>query len=205
MQYTLRNCFLNVSTRSRTYPRLLQRLESGFESAFWKLRLVAILPVLMTALSSVATFILGTKETLHALEYMIKSSNDSPDKVLAHILGGFVGGVDLYLIGLALLIFSYGTYELLISAIDPAREDSSEELVGKKGPSSFTGVLDVANLDDLKEKLVKVLVVALLVFAFKSMLSLPITDGPSLVYYCVALLLLSLSAYLVGRLKHSKS
>jgi uncharacterized membrane protein YqhA len=159
----------------------------------------------MTALSSVATFILGTKETLHALEYMIKSSDDSRDKVLAHILSGFVGGVDLYLIGFALLIFSYGTYELLISAIDPAREGSSEELVGKKASSSFTGVLEVANLDDLKEKLVKVLVVALLVFAFKSMLSLPITDGPSLVYYCVALLLLSLSAYLVGRLKHSKS
>jgi uncharacterized membrane protein YqhA len=197
--------FLIVSTRPRSYSRLLQRLESGFESAFWKLRLVAILPVLMTALSSVATFILGTKETLYALEYMLKSNNEDPEKVLAHILGGFVGGVDLYLIGLALLIFSYGTYELLISAIDPAREGDSGELVGKKSSSSFTGVLEVANLDDLKEKLVKVLVVALLVFAFKSMLSLPITDGQSLVYYCVALLLLSLSAYLVGRLKHSKS
>ena len=63
-------------------------------------------------------------------------------------------------------------------------------------------MLDVNNLDDLKEKLVKVLVVALLVFAFKAMLGLSITDGVSLVYFCVALLLLSLSAFLVGRLGH---
>jgi hypothetical protein len=180
----------------RLTTRFLGKLEAGFEKAFWQLRLVAILPVLMTALSSVATFVLGTRETLHALNYMIHTSDDDPEQIIAHILGGFVGGVDLYLIGIALLIFSYGTYELLISAIDPAREGQV---------SGFKGVLEVANLDDLKEKLVKVLVVALLVFAFKSMLSLPIKDGLSLVYYCLALLLLSLSAYLVGRLSHRKS
>jgi hypothetical protein len=47
-----------------------------------------------------------------------------------------------------------------------------------------------------------VLVVALLVFAFKAMIGLPITDGLSLIYYCLALLLLSLSAFLVGRISH---
>ena len=108
-----------------------------------------------------------------------------------------MGGVDLYLVGIALLIFSYGTYELLISAIDPARD-------GENGDSKFTGVLDVANLDDLKEKLVKVLVVALLVFGFKSMIAMPITDGLSLLYYSVALLLLSLCAFLMGRLGHGR-
>ena len=107
-----------------------------------------------------------------------------------------MGGVDLYLVGIALLIFSYGTYELLISAIDPAREGEHVK---------FKGVLDVANLDDLKEKLVKVLVVALLVFAFKSMIALPITDGLELVYYSLALLLLSLCAFLMGKLGHGKS
>ena len=179
----------------RASRRLMARIESRFETVLWKFRLIAILPVLMTAISSFATFVLVTKETLDSLGYMFKAGSLGKDFVPI-VLGGFVGGVDLYLVGIALLIFSYGTYELLISSIDPARQADAV---------NFKGLLDVQSLDDLKEKLVKVLVVALLVFAFKSMLSLPITDGPSLVYYCVALLLLSLSAYLVGRLKHSKS
>ena len=182
-----------MAVTPRASKRFLSRIEFYFESLLWKLRLVAILPVLMTALSSIATFVLGTKETLHALELMLHGG--PPDnRFIAAVLGGFVGGIDLYLIGIALLIFSYGTYELLVSAIDPARDARSS--------GGFKGVLDVNNLDDLKEKLVKVLVVALLVFAFKAMLGLSITDGVSLLYFCVALLLLSLSAFLVGRLGH---
>ena len=179
----------------RASTRFLHLLESRFEGALWRLRLIAILPVVMTAISSFATFILGTKETLNALNLMVHG-NGSDKQYVAKVLGGFVGGVDLYLVGIALLIFSYGTYELLISAIDPAREGEHVR---------FTGVLDVDNLDDLKEKLVKVLVVALLVFAFKSMIALPITDGLSLLYYSLALLLLSLCAFLMGRLGHGKS
>ena len=178
----------------RASTRFLHLLESRFEGALWRLRLIAILPVVMTAISSFATFILGTKETLYALNLMVHGGSDK--YYVAKVLGGFVGGVDLYLVGIALLIFSYGTYELLISAIDPAREGEHVK---------FKGVLDVANLDDLKEKLVKVLVVALLVFAFKSMIALPITDGLELVYYSLALLLLSLCAFLMGKLGHGKS
>ena len=178
----------------RASTRFLHLLESRFERALWRLRLIAILPVVMTAISSFATFILGTKETLYALNLMVHGGSDK--YYVAKVLGGFVGGVDLYLVGIALLIFSYGTYELLISAIDPAREGEHVK---------FKGVLDVANLDDLKEKLVKVLVVALLVFAFKSMIALPITDGLSLVYYSLALLLLSLCAFLMGKLGHGRS
>ena len=48
-----------------------------------------------------------------------------------------------------------------------------------------------------KEKLVKVLVVALIVSAFKAMLGFTINDGPSLAYFCLGVLLLSLSGYLV--------
>ena len=178
----------------RTSTRFLHHLESRFERALWRLRLIAILPVVMTAISSFATFVLGTKETIYALNLMVHGGSDK--QYVAKVLGGFVGGVDLYLVGIALLIFSYGTYELLISAIDPAREGEH---------ARFTGVLDVANLDDLKEKLVKVLVVALLVFAFKSMIALPIADGLSLLYYSLALLLLSLCAFLMGKLGHERS
>ena len=59
--------------------------------------------------------------------------------------------------------------------------------------------IDHESIDDqLKEKLVKVLVVALIVSAFKAMLALPIVDGPSLAYFCLSvLLLLAISGVLV--------
>jgi len=98
-----------------------------------------------------------------------------------------VTGIDLYLIGIALMIFGYGLYELLISPIDTARDP-------EKGGDSL---LDIRDLDQLKEKLVKVLVVALIVSAFKAMLTLPISDGPSLAYFCLSVLLLAISGVLV--------
>ena len=174
---------------------VLDRIESSFETALWKFRLIALLPVVMTAITSLTTFVLGTKETIHSLKLVLHDFGTEIFPV-AEVLGEFVGGVDLYLVGIALLIFSYGTYELLISDVSPGRKGNG---------TSFKGVLDVKSLDDLKEKLVKVLVVALLVVAFKSMIALPIPDRLSLLYYSITLLLLTFCAFLLSKLGHGKS
>ena len=174
---------------------VLDRIESSFETALWKFRLIALLPVVMTAITSLTTFVLGTKETIHSLKLVLHDFGTEVFPV-AEVLGEFVGGVDLYLVGIALLIFSYGTYELLISDVSPGRKGNS---------TSFKGVLNVKSLDDLKEKLVKVLVVALLVVAFKSMIALPIPDRLSLLYYSITLLLLTFCAFLLSKLGHGKS
>ncbi len=163
----------------------MKRGEQRFERMLWRLRLIAILPVIMSLASTVVTFVLGTAEIGKAMLGLGHAAEE--DKAyMAKLLGGVVTGIDLYLIGIALLIFGYGVYELLISPIDAARESTGG-----------SGLLDIRNLDQLKEKLVKVLVVALIVSAFKAMLTLPITDGPSLAYFCLSLLLLALSGYLV--------
>ena len=54
-----------------------------------------------------------------------------------------VSGIDLYLIGVAFLIFGYGLYELLISEIDIYRAGSDTDNSG--------GLLDIRSLDQLKE------------------------------------------------------
>lgn len=162
-----------------------KRLEHRLEHAMWRVRLIALLPVVMSLLSSLATFVLGTIEVWRAL--MKLSSYGMKGKAFIGVLSDVVTGVDLYLIGIALLIFGYGIYELLISPIEAAREDDK----------SGSGLLDIRNLDQLKEKLVKVLVVALIVTAFKAMLTIPITDGTSLAFFCLSVLLLALSGYVV--------
>ncbi len=175
-------------------PRL-KRFEHRFEQVLWRLRLIAILPVIMSLASTGVTFVLGTMEIGKAILGL--GGVDNPDKAyMAKLLGGIVTGIDLYLIGIALLIFGYGVYELLISPIDAARGNNK----------SGEGLLDIRDLDHLKEKLVKVLVVALIVSAFKAMLSLPISDGPSLAFFCLSVLLLAISGFLVtgdlGKSKH---
>jgi len=163
-----------------------KRFEHRFERLLWRLRLIAVLPVVMSLVSTVVSFVLGTLEIGKAL-LSLGHGGYLKKTFVAELLGAIVSGIDLYLIGIALLIFGYGVYELLISPIEAARENDQ----------GGGGLLDIRDLDQLKEKLVKVLVVALIVSAFKAMLTLPLKDGPSLAFFCLSVLLLSLSGYLV--------
>ncbi|MCT0228019.1 YqhA family protein, partial [Synechococcus sp. CS-1331] len=123
----------------------------------------------------------------------------APDtaKVANTALASVVSGIDFYLIGVAFLIFGYGLYELLISEIDVYRAGSDTDNSG--------GLLDIRSLDHLKEKLVKVLVVALIVSAFKSMITIPLTDVKSMIYFCLCVLILALSGFLMTYKPASKS
>lgn len=172
---------------------LQSRLEHHFERWLWRFRLIAIVPVVMSLLSSAAAFLSGSKEILHALQLLWGSPPDDSRQV-AKLLGMLVGGVDLYLIGIALLIFGYGVYELLISDIEAARPAPGEENRSSDG----SGLLDIRSLDALKEKLVKVIVVALIVAAFKAMLIFPIDNTTNLLVFSGSVLLLALSAWLVA-------
>ena len=173
----------------RSWRRWRHRFEQSLEAALWRVRLIAFLPVVMSLLSTTVLFLIGTLEigrALANLPTLLRYSLARHKELLADTLGGMVTGIDFYLIGIALLIFGYGIYELLISPIEPARHSMGG-----------SGLLDIRNLDQLKEKLVKVLVVALIVSAFKAMLSLPIKDGPSLGWFSFGVFMLALSGVLV--------
>lgn len=103
----------------------IKRLEHRLEHAMWRVRLIALLPVVMSLLSSMATFILGTLEVTRALIKL--GSYGMKGKGFIAVLSDVVTGIDLYLIGIALLIFGYGIYELLISPIEAAREEDTGE------------------------------------------------------------------------------
>lgn len=171
----------------------VSRFERQFERWLWRFRLVAIVPVVMSLLSTAAAFLCGSKEILEALALLFDNAPDD-SKSVAKLLGKLVGGVDLYLIGIALLIFGYGVYELLISDIEAARPAGNEGSNGSGG----SGLLDIRSLDALKEKLVKVIVVALIVAAFKAMLVFPIDTTSNLLVFSGSVLLLALSAWLVA-------
>ena len=116
-----------------------KRIEHRFERILWRLRLIAILPVVMSLVSTAVAFVLGTLEIGKAL-FSLGDVGHTKSTFVAELLGAIVSGIDLYLIGIALLIFGYGVYELLISPIDAARENDQ----------GGGGLLDIRDLDQLK-------------------------------------------------------
>ena len=164
------------------------RFESRFEHLLWRFRLVTILPVAMSLLGSVSCFILGTQEEIHALHKLFNGYLNSEKSIL--LLGKVVGGIDYYVIGIALLIFGYGVYELIISDIDPRLQDLSQER---------RNILSITSLEGLKQKLTNVIIVALIVTAFKLMISFQVQSISELLQFCGCVLMLAFSAWLVGK------
>ncbi|HJN35093.1 MAG: YqhA family protein [Prochlorococcus sp.] len=162
--------------------------ERSFELMIWRFRLVSVLPVIMSLLGSVACFVLGTIEELHAFSQLLHGKD--VEEHASELLGNMIGGIDYYVIGIALLIFGYGIYELVISDID-ARQDMVKE--------RRSNLLSIDSLETLKQKLTNVIVVALIVSAFKTMIEIPIGSITELLQFCGCVTLLALSAWLIVR------
>ena len=97
----------------------------------------------------------------------------------------------MYLIGVVLLIFSFGIYELFISKIDIAR--NNPELT----------ILEIENLDELKNKIIKVIIMVLIVSFFKRIIYITkLFDTPiEMLYFALAILALSIGVFLIKK-KH---
>lgn len=163
-------------------------LENYFERALWSMRFVVILGVVFGALSALVLFLAGSLEIFDVLkEYVISS-----DLHMTHedILIGIIGAIDFYLIGLVLLILSFGIYELFISKLDIARKQGE-----------FGNILEVKNLDDLKNKIIKVIIMVLIVSFFQRILSMTFTTSVDMLAMAVSISVICIGVYFLG--KHS--
>ena len=164
-----------------------EKLEHIVETSLWTVRFLAIIPVVFGIISVLFLFILGSLEIVMVLgEYKnIFIGDKLSEDTVTKIMSGVIGGIDLYLIGIVLMIFSFGIYELFISKIDVARE--TDELQ----------ILEVRSLDQLKDKILKLIVVVLVVSFFKRVMAMNVTSVTELLYLSIAILLISASGYLL--------
>ena len=125
-------------------------IERRFERLVWKFRLIRIVPVVLSLLGSVGCFVIGSVEVFNAF-LVIMRLPFTTKSVAAKTIAQMVGGVDYFVIGIALLIFGYGIYELVISDFDPRLEGSEEQ---------HTNILSVNSLQNLKNNLSNVIVEA---------------------------------------------
>ena len=170
--------------------RKFRKLELFFEALIWNFRFFILVPVVFSLLSALRLIVIGTIDIWAGLTLVIDP--DDPEGITTiKTVTYIIGGVDYYLIGIVLLIFAFGIYELFISEIEIRHQDDSS-------------ILQSASLEELKGKLVNVIVVALIVSLFKQMLTIEIGKLSDVIYISLAILLISISQYLL-HLSHTKS
>ena len=164
-------------------------IERRFERLIWKFRLISIVPVVLSLLGSVGCFVIGAVEVFNAF-LVIMRLPFTTKSVAAKTIAQMVGGVDYFVIGIALLIFGYGIYELVISDLDPRLEGGEEQ---------HTNILSVNSLQSLKNNLSNVIVVGLIVAAFKKTIGFEVNNATDLLALCGSVAMLALSAWLIVR------
>ncbi len=157
---------------------MLHKLEEMFEWVIWRSRMVVLLAVVFGLMGSIILFIVAsmdiydvTKETISNILHHVH-----PEGFHEKIVAGIIGAVDLYLIAVVLLIFAFGLYELFISEIDEASNQSNKNKV-----------LTIYSLDQLKDKIAKVIVMVLVVSFFQKVLHTSFTTPLEMLYFAVSI------------------
>ena len=164
-------------------------IEKIFEGILWNGRLFILLAVVFSMVGAIILFIVASVDIYEVSVKTINMylSHIHPEDSHAMIVGGIIGAVDLYLMAVVMLIFSFGLYELFISDIDQAKDSSASK------------VLEIHSLDQLKDKLAKVIVMVLVVSFFQRVLHTDYSGAQDMLYFAISILALALGLYFLHK------
>ena len=164
-------------------------IEKYFERALWGTRYVVVMAAVFSTLSAITLFFIGSYEIIEAITSYCLSSVHESSNGHGHkkILASFIGGIDLYLIGVVLLIFGFGIYELFVSKIDIARMDAD------------VTILEVENIDELKNKIIKVIIMVLIVSFFERVLNMQYGTPLEMMYFAFSIFALAFGVYIINK------
>jgi uncharacterized membrane protein YqhA len=144
---------------------------------------MVLLSVIFSLISAAAVFVVGSIDIALLLKKAILGELSST----AYLVAGIIGSIDLYLIGVVLLIFGFGIYELFISQIDIGRSDSEVR------------ILEIKNLDDLKNRIIKVVIMVLVVTFFKQVLATDYDTPLDMLYFAASIFAISFGVYFMHK------
>lgn len=171
-------------------------IEKIFEGVLWNSRFMVLTAVIGSLLAGVAIFYMATVDVFslfqHAMHYAdsnltVEARKTLHDETVSHI----VEVVDGYLLATVMLIFSLGLYELFISEIDQAH-----------GSKDSSKILVINNLDDLKSRLAKVILMIMIVTLFKEAMNMKLSTPLDLIYLGGSIALIALALYFTHASEH---
>jgi len=164
-------------------------IENIFEAILWNSRFFVLLAVIFSMIGGISLFIVASVDVWGvAVEVFNTYINHlHPDNFHENLVGNLIGAVDLYLMAIVMFIFGFGLYELFISKIDIAEKSGSSK------------ILEIHSLDQLKDKLAKVIVMVLIVSFFKRVLHTEYNGALEMLYFSGAIFALSLALYFMHK------
>ena len=169
-------------------------IEKFFEHGLWSTRLVILLAVIFGLVGAFVLFAVASVDVYNTAAYVIHTyaTHAHPEHFHEEIMGDIIGAVDLYLIGVVMIIFSFGLYELFISDIDPAKDEHGKE----------NQLLAVHSLDQLKDKISKVIVMVLVVGFFQKVGHTVFTGALELLYLALSITAVAVGLYFLSKVGH---
>ena len=166
-------------------------IEFVFERILWKSRLISVAAVIFGMIGAIIMFIVASLDVINTAKdtfIFLTKHTPSHDDFHGILISQIIGAVDLYLIAVVMLIFSFGIYELFISDID----DALDTKIGSR-------ILSIHSLDELKDKLGKVVVMVLIVSFFKRILHMSLSKPIDMLYFSISILFLALALYFMHK------
>jgi uncharacterized membrane protein YqhA len=167
-------------------------LEKIFENTLWSTRFIIILAVVFGLIGAVVLFLVASVDVYATAKYVISTyiNHAHPDKFHEDVVGGIIGAVDLYLIGVVMLLFSFGLYELFISEIDAAKTDDIDD---------EHQLLAIHSLDQLKDKISKVIVMVLVVGFFQKVGQTEFNGALDMLYLALSITAVAVGLYFLSK------
>lgn len=175
----------------------MQKLEHAFETMLWNVRLVVVVPVIISMIVAIGVLLLTTLDAFYLMiEIFRYTTLDAPTRMTVRLetISEVVSIVDGYLLAAIMIIFSLGLYELFVNKIDAAE---GSDLAGR--------LLLIRSLDDLKDRLANVILVILIVKFFQQALKMKYEVPLDLLYLSIGVVLIGATLYLSGKAKNGKS
>lgn len=168
-------------------------IERGFESLLWGTRFFVLLAVIFSMIGGIALFVVASVDVWHVAVTVFSNYFGEAGHIAnfhEKIVAELIGAVDLYLIAIVLFIFGFGLYELFISKIDVAEKSAASK------------ILEIHSLDELKDKLAKVIIMVLIVGFFKRAMNTDYKTAQEMLYLAFGILSLALAFYFMHKGDH---
>ncbi|WP_373000404.1 YqhA family protein [Sulfurimonas sp.] len=166
-------------------------MERMFEGSLWASRFMVILAVVFGLIGAIVLFIVASFDIYETAKFVLNTyiTHAHPENFHEDVVGGIIGAVDLYLIGVVMLLFSFGLYELFISDIDAAKDESGEE----------NKILAIHSLDQLKDKISKVIVMVLVVGFFQKVGHTQYDGALDMLYFALSITAVAVGLFFLGK------
>ncbi|MCU7801284.1 MAG: YqhA family protein [gamma proteobacterium symbiont of Lucinoma myriamae] len=169
--------------------------EKLFENSLWASRFIILLAVFFGLIGAVLLFVVASVDVYETSVYVITTylNQAHPEHFHENVVGGIIGAVDFYLIGVVMLLFAFGLYELFISDIDAAKDEEGRD----------SKILAIHSLDQLKDKISKVIVMVLVVGFFQKVAHTQYNGALDMLYFALSITAVSVGLFFLGKVgKH---